>query len=69
MCVLRGRRAGTLYRNLADDAAVMRKTWNAVRRFVVGAKAAMRSYSFDLQQCVAAAPPADRGQVARIMAS
>ena len=62
-------RSETLYRNLADDAAVMPKTWNAVRRFVVGGNAAMRSYSFDVQRCVAAAPTADRGPVARIMAS
>jgi len=62
-------RAETLYRNLADDAAGMRETWQAVRRFLVGAKATMRSYSSDMQRCVAAAPPADRGPVERIMSS
>ena len=62
-------RSETLYRNLADDAAAMRETWHAVRRFVVGAQAAMRSYSSDVQQCVAAAPPADRGPVERIMSA
>jgi hypothetical protein len=62
-------RSETLYRNLADDAAGMRKTWQAVQRFVVGAQATMRSYSSDVQQCVAAAPSADRGSVERLMNS
>jgi hypothetical protein len=62
-----GSRSETLYRNLAEDVAVMRETWRAVRRFGVGANAALRSYSSDLQQCVAGAPPADRGSVERLM--
>ena len=62
-------RSETLYRNLADDAAGMRETWQAVRRFVVGAQATMRSYSSDVQRCVAAAPSTDRGPVERIMSS
>jgi hypothetical protein len=62
-------RSETLYRNLADDAAGMRETWQAVRRFVVGAKATMRSYSSDVERCVAAAPSEDRGPVERIMNS
>jgi hypothetical protein len=62
-------RSETLYRNLADDAAGMRETWQSVRHFVAGAKATMRSYSSDVQRCVAAAPSADRARVERIMSS
>jgi hypothetical protein len=60
-------RSETVYRNLADDAAAMHETWHAVRHFVVAAQAAMRSYSSDVQLCITAAPPADRGPVERIM--
>jgi len=60
-------RAETLYRHLAEDVTVMRETWRAVRRFGVGANAVQRSYASDFQQCVADAPPADRGPVERLL--
>jgi hypothetical protein len=59
--------AETLYRHLAEDVTVMRETWRAVRRFGVGANAVQRSYAFDFRQCVANAPPADRGPVERLL--
>ena len=62
-------RSETLYRNLADDAAGIRETSQADRRFFVGAQTTMRSYPSDVQRCVAAAPAADRAPVERIMSS